>query len=384
MLRLPPEILDRVLDFADQATRHAVILTCRDYSGLAHQLYRNIVMSTPRQLRAFTRTVQLALDDPDVAKHLYHTASFYYRIRQDFSTVPLRKAEAAVRKGKKLYLSLGEIPGRTSDGVQLFPQLRHAAFDPLPAIESFEADLPERPSFMTGVKSVDLYHSEISPYDKPPLFHAIGLNQVEEVRMYHLAGAEISNESDLDRYFGYQDKLQSMLFRLADNSRYAIGAPAFGSEEDEGGPVATLMTDGGQSTTLIQARSPEVDLYAREYIDAVAFAVFVFAYVRRLPSAFIEIIQSSQGPHSRHTVPFPGLKRIIVEFGPDSDIAQNEMVELLKAKVSPFKRYYAIGEQTPEVLICRTGSTKGLLLSGLATSEDQWKGDMEAWTELTI
>ena len=378
--RLPPEILDRVLDFADQSTRHSVILTCRDYAGLAHQLYRDIVISTPRQLRAFTRTVNLALEDPEVAKHLYHTRSFYYRIRQDFSTVPLRKAQAALAKGKKLYLSLGDIPGQTAEGVELFPNLRKAAFDPLPAVESFEASVTDGPSFLSRVTAVDLYHSESSPYDKPPLFHAIGIQQVQEVHMYHLAGAEISNESDLDRYFGYQEKLQVMHFRLAENSNYAIGA----SSDLEGSDISqtpTLLTEGGENATTIQARSPEMDLYAREYVDAVAFAIFVFAYVRRLPSAFVEVIQGSQASHARHTVPFPDLKRVVAEFGPETDPAQNEMVEHLKSKVAPFKRYYAIGQQTPEVLIRRIGSHKGLLLPGSATTEDQWKGDMEAWQE---
>jgi hypothetical protein len=374
--------MDHVLDFADQATRLATILTCRDYSGLAHQLYRDIVISTPRQLRAFKRTVQLGMEDPSVAAHFYHTISFYYRIRQDFSTVPLRKAGAALAKGKKLYLSLGEIPGWTAEGVQLFPNLRKATFDPLPAVESFEIDVPEQPSFLSTVRNVDLYHSEISPYDKPPLFRAIGIREAREVHMYHLAGAEISNESDLDRYFGYQPKLRTMHFHLADNSNYAIGLPLSLEEEDEAVPVPTLLTDGGQQVTTIQARSPEMDLYAREYVDAVAFAVFVFAYVRRLPSAFVEVLQSSQAHHARHTVPFPDLQRVEVELGPETDATQNEMVEDLKTKVGPFKRYYALGEQTPEVVIRRVGSTKGLLLPGKATTEDEWKGDMEAWEDL--
>lgn len=58
---LPPEVMNIVLEYCEQADCLAVLHTCRSYHEIAvPHVYRQIVINTPRQLRSFIATGQQA------------------------------------------------------------------------------------------------------------------------------------------------------------------------------------------------------------------------------------------------------------------------------------------------------------------------------------
>lgn len=64
MISLPPDIMNIVLDYCEQPERLAVFYTCQSYHAIAiPHVYREIVLSTPRQLRSFISTAQQAAFD---------------------------------------------------------------------------------------------------------------------------------------------------------------------------------------------------------------------------------------------------------------------------------------------------------------------------------
>lgn len=59
-----------VLDYCEQASCLAVLYTCRSYHSIAiPHVYREITVSTPRQLRAFIHTAEQAAYDGEVYDH---------------------------------------------------------------------------------------------------------------------------------------------------------------------------------------------------------------------------------------------------------------------------------------------------------------------------
>lgn len=66
---LPPEVMNIVLEYCEQADCLAVLHTCRSYHEIAvPHVYRKIVINTPRQLRSFIATGQQAEFDGESSK----------------------------------------------------------------------------------------------------------------------------------------------------------------------------------------------------------------------------------------------------------------------------------------------------------------------------
>ena len=224
----------------------------------------------------------------------------------------------------------------------LFPNLVAAAFDPLPRrFTQGQAIAIAGRGILANVKTVSLFHSTLSPYDKPPLFASLGMQRVRELHLWHLAGNEISSRTDvdIDGYLGEQTELSLIHLHLDQHFRYAIGIdeqePGTGTSPDD----STISTGGF-----------EADLYIKEYGDAVARIVCTFAY-------------PPVSEDSRHTASArcPKLRRIIIEVG-RSNNASSQMVgrrirkRIAAQKLQHIQAYGQMQEQgRPEITIRMCG-----------------------------
>ena len=60
-MKLPTEVMNVVLTYCDRPTRYNVLQTCSQYHDIAiPHVYRDIILSSARQVRAFECLVRLA------------------------------------------------------------------------------------------------------------------------------------------------------------------------------------------------------------------------------------------------------------------------------------------------------------------------------------
>lgn len=227
-----------------------------------------------------------------IARRFSYTTSFYYRLKQGSSAVSSSKA-----KQEKLYTTLRNLASHTSDGKVLFPNLHTASFEQVPQIVQ---DYPYKPTFLSDVKIVHLEHSALSLYDLPPNFTALGMRDVREVHMYHLAGCEVSHKGALDTYLNYQASLEKLCFHLSGHFENTVCT-------DQNEHRTHTLVHGEYSIlepVRRSRRSFDTAIYIKEYADAVAMISASVAYAQ---------ITAASRPHSL----YPSLKKIIVDVGCD-------------------------------------------------------------------
>jgi hypothetical protein len=235
----------------------------------------------------------LSSDAPDrIARRFYHTRSFYYRLKQGSSAFSSSKD-----KQEKLYTTLRNVSSRTSDGKVLFPNLDTASFEQVPKTIQ---DYPYKTTFLSNIKIVHLEHSALSLYDFPPNFTALGMRDVREVHMYHLAGCEVSHEGALDTYLNYQGSLEKLCFHLSGHFENTVC-----TDQSE---LRTHTLINGELSILEPVRrnrrSFDTTIYIKEYADAVAMISASAAYAQTT---------AASRPHSV----YPLLREVVVDVGSD-------------------------------------------------------------------
>lgn len=226
-----------------------------------------------------------------IAQRFYHTRAFHYRIQQESP-----HSSTSQPKGPKLYLSLRDIRHHTMEGIHIFPNLIEASFEQLPSVKRW---LHFEVTFLSNVTTVHLLHSTISAFDKPPHFLALGMTDVQSIHMHHIAGTEISNESDMIQYLGYQASLKSITFHLAEHFESTLG-----SSEKQLFTMARLYINGGNQIipSVRAARSVDTEIYIHEYGSAIAMTI--------ISIVFAKIIANSK----KHPM-YPALSEITIDIG---------------------------------------------------------------------
>jgi hypothetical protein len=195
---------------------------------------------------------------------------------------------------------LRDICHQTSDGLPIFPNLATASFDQLPMLN---IDLPYKPSFLSLVSTVHLTHSQTSTHDSPPHFHGLGMSDVRELHLYHLAGVEVNGDTELASLIGYQACLENVYLHLSKHFDFVLcGTPGHAL-----GARMHIVIDG-----MLQPVGPPPPtsnfsdaVYIREYGTGVGVAAANLAFATR-------VVRSQRYPI------YPNLRRVIVDIGQDA------------------------------------------------------------------
>lgn len=199
----------------------------------------------------------------------------------------------------KLYTNLRQVASHTSDGKILFPNLDTASFEQVPQKTDSDESWPNKPTFLSNVKIVHLEHSPLSLYDCPPDFGILGLRDVREVHMYHLAGCEISHQSLLRSHMDYQGSLKKIHFHLAGHFENTVCSDQHTSR------VHTLVNGILLPTGATRIRrSFDTTIYINEYAAAISKLATSVAYAQ---------ISAASRPHPV----YPSLKQVIIDVGAD-------------------------------------------------------------------
>lgn len=236
------------------------------------------------------------LAPPDrVARRFYHTRSFFYRIKQGSPA-----SSSSRTKQPKLYTTLREVASHTSEGNVLFPNLDEASFEQVPQVID-NTGWPSKPTFLSNIKIIHLEHSPLSLYDCPPDFSILGMRDVREVHMYHLAGCEISHESLLRTHMDYQGFLEKVHFHLSGHFENTVCSDQHTSR------VHTLVNGILQPTGATRIRrSFDTTIYINEYAAAVSKLASSVAYAQ---------ITGASRPHPV----YPSLKQVVIDVGGDRE-----------------------------------------------------------------
>lgn len=298
-----------------------------------------------------------------MAGYFGHTRSFAYALTADSGpiqphTLLSGPSASSLAKDRKLYYSLGDIAyythpppaspecrcnatsppeplrtclhgsSTTAEAIPIFPNLKTATFDPLPASDSQDViassrTLQRQTPFLSQVETVILQHTPGTPHDNAPNFYILGLTSVKTLHLHHLLGAEVNFSFDVSRYLGFQSELSTVYFHVANHARYVLGdtnhdTPAGRSETAQDrihgdvvdmdlSPDQPLDTPAG-TTPAANDRHRQNDRdffwYMSEYVDALARGISRLIH-RRTPG----------GPHSRRrTASLPALQTIVVEL----------------------------------------------------------------------
>ena len=227
-------------------------------------------------------------------------------------------------------------------------------------------------SVLANVTAVSLFHSTVSPYDKPPLFSSLGMQRVRELHLWHLAGNEVSSRTDvdIDGYLGEQTELSLIHLHLDQHFRYAIGI-------DEQDPLPETSPDDSITST----GGFEADLYIKEYGDAVARIVCTFTY----PAL------GGESPHAA-AARCPKLQRIIIELGRSDNASNQLLARRIRKRIAAQKlqhiQAYGQGQEQgrPEVVIRMCGhgpdQSREYVLEATLTGEvGAPQRPLDMWTE---
>lgn len=226
-----------------------------------------------------------------IARQFYHTRSFHYRLMTGSSA-----ASSSRSNQPKLYTTLRDAPGYTSDSQAIFPNLTTAYFEQVPADGG---EYSYKSTFLSNITIVHLEHSRSSLYDSPPDFHTLGMQDVREIHMYHLAGCEVTHDFMLGKCLNYQASLERVYFHLSAHFANTVGG------DDQRGN-RRIFVNG-----ILQAprRSLDATIYIQEYADAVAMVSASVAYAQMTAS-------------SRYHRVYPALREVIIDVGSDGQLAQ--------------------------------------------------------------